>query len=157
MLRGAGHRQCGYERVDLTERETVPGAPFDLVYARLLLYRLPQRVTVLMRLWDAVAPGGHLLVQDYDIFSSGVLPALASMEECLRVAVGAFSAARCHVRVGVRLPQLFRADRDRDACRTGGIAGCGSQRPRLETPICPRRTARPAVLAVEMLTRPDVS
>jgi ubiquinone/menaquinone biosynthesis C-methylase UbiE len=37
MLRGAGHRQCGFERVDLTEREPVPGAPFDLVYARLLL------------------------------------------------------------------------------------------------------------------------
>jgi protein-L-isoaspartate O-methyltransferase len=37
MLRGAGHRRCGFERVDLTERETVAGAPFDLVYARLLL------------------------------------------------------------------------------------------------------------------------
>jgi ubiquinone/menaquinone biosynthesis C-methylase UbiE len=107
MLIDAGHRQCTFERIDLTAREPVPGAPFDLVYARLLLYHLPQRVTVLKRLWDTVAPGGHLLVQDYDIGCSGVLPPLASLEECLRVVVGAFSAARCDVHVGARLPQLF--------------------------------------------------
>ena len=107
MLHDAGHRQCAFERIDLTADEPVPGAPFDLVYARLLLYHLPQRVVVLKRLWDAVAPGGHLLVQDYDLLNSGVLPSLASMDECLRVVVGAFSAARCDVRVGARLPQLF--------------------------------------------------
>jgi ubiquinone/menaquinone biosynthesis C-methylase UbiE len=107
MLRDAGHRQCTFERIDLSAREPVPGAPFDLVYARLLLYHLPQRVTVLKRLWDTVAPGGHLLVQDYDIGCSGVLPALASLDECLRVVVGAFSAAHCDVHVGARLPQLF--------------------------------------------------
>jgi SAM-dependent methyltransferase len=107
MLHGAGHRQCSFARIDLGAGEPIPGAPFDLVYARLLLYHLPQRVTVLRRLWDAVAPGGHLLVQDYDILSSSVLPTLASMDECLRVVVGAFSAAGCDVRVGTRLPQLF--------------------------------------------------
>jgi SAM-dependent methyltransferase len=107
MLHAAGHRQCDFARVDLAAGEPVPGAPFELVYARLLLYHLPQRVAVLKRLWDAVVPGGHLLVQDYDLHSSGVLPALASMDECLRVVVGAFSAAGCDVRVGARLPQLF--------------------------------------------------
>jgi ubiquinone/menaquinone biosynthesis C-methylase UbiE len=107
MLHDAGHRQCTFARVDLAAGEPVPGAPFDLVYARLLLYHLPQRVTVLKRLWDAVAPGGHLLVQDYDMRSAGVLPTLASLDECLRVVVGAFTAAGCDVRVGARLPQLF--------------------------------------------------
>lgn len=107
MLHDAGHRQCDFARIDLTAGEPVPGAPFELVYARLLLYHLPQRVTVLKRLWDAVAPGGHLLVQDYDMRSAGVLPTLASLDECLRVVVGAFTAAGCDVRVGARLPQLF--------------------------------------------------
>jgi ubiquinone/menaquinone biosynthesis C-methylase UbiE len=107
MLHDAGHRQCTFAPVDLTAGEPIPGAPFDLVYARLLLYHLPQRVTVLKRLWDAVAPGGHLLVQDYDMPSCGVLPTLASIDECLRVMLGAFSAARCDIRVGTRLPQLF--------------------------------------------------
>jgi ubiquinone/menaquinone biosynthesis C-methylase UbiE len=107
MLHDAGHRQCTFAAVDLTAGEPIPGAPFDLVYARLLLYHLPQRVTVLKRLWDAVAPGGHLLVQDYDMPSCGVLPTLASLDEWLRVVLGAFSAAGCDIRVGARLPQLF--------------------------------------------------
>jgi ubiquinone/menaquinone biosynthesis C-methylase UbiE len=107
MLHDAGHRQCAFAPVDLSAGEPIPGAPFDLVYARLLLYHLPQRLAVLKRLWDAVAPGGHLLVQDYDMRSCGVLPTLASTDECLRVMVGAFSAAGCDMSVGARLPQLF--------------------------------------------------
>jgi SAM-dependent methyltransferase len=107
MLHGAGHRQCEFASVDLTADAPLPGAPFDLVYARLLLYHLPERVAVLGRLWDAVAPGGHLLVQDYDMRSLSVLPELASAEEARRVIIGAFTASGCDVHVGARLPQLF--------------------------------------------------
>ena len=52
----------------------IPGAPYDLVYARLVLFHLPERVAVLGRLWDAVAPGGHLVVQDYDLAAVGSVP-----------------------------------------------------------------------------------
>ena len=85
----------------------IPGAPFDLVYARLLLYHLPERVAVLRRLWDAVSPGGHLLVQDYDLRSVGTLPSLESVDELGRVVIDAFAAAGCDVHVGARLPELF--------------------------------------------------
>ena len=106
MLHDAGHRQCEFLRADVS-CEDIPGGPFDLVYARLLLYHLPERVAVLQRLWDAVAPGGHLLVQDYDLRAIGVLPALASADEMARVVVAAFTAAGCDVHVGSRLPELF--------------------------------------------------
>ena len=106
-LHAAGHRQCSFQAHDLTAGEPVPGAPFDLVYARLLLFHLPQRVEVLARLWDAVAPGGHLVVQDYDIRGISVLPALASVSELARVVTGAFHAVGADVHVGARLPQLF--------------------------------------------------
>jgi SAM-dependent methyltransferase len=106
-LHGAGHRQCAFADVDLTSDETIPGAPFDLVYARLLLYHLPQRIAVLRRLWDAVSPGGHLLVQDYDLRSAGAVPSVESADQFLRVAIAAFSAAGCDVHVGARLPELF--------------------------------------------------
>jgi ubiquinone/menaquinone biosynthesis C-methylase UbiE len=109
MLHDAGHRQCEFAQIDVTDGEAIPGAPFDLVYARLLLYHLPERVDVLRTLWDAVAPGGHLLVQDYDVRSMSVLPALESLEEFRRVLVDAFSAAGCDVQVGARLPELFAA------------------------------------------------
>ena len=107
MLRGAGHHNCLFHVQDLTAGRPIPGAPFDLVYARLLLFHLPRRAAVLGRLWDAVAPGGHLVVQDYDIRSAGVLPALDSIDELVRVMTGAFTAAGCDVHAGARLPQLF--------------------------------------------------
>jgi ubiquinone/menaquinone biosynthesis C-methylase UbiE len=107
MLHGAGHRQCTFQARDLTATGPVPGAPFDLVYARLLLFHLPQRVDVLARLWDAVAPGGHLLVQDYDLRNVSTLPELDWDKELFRVITGAFGAVGADVSAGPRLPQLF--------------------------------------------------
>jgi 2-polyprenyl-3-methyl-5-hydroxy-6-metoxy-1,4-benzoquinol methylase len=107
MLHGTGHDQCAFAAHDLTADEAVPGGPFDLVYSRLLLFHLPQRVAVLARLWDAVAPGGHLIVQDYDIRTISVLPDLASVSEACRVITGAFGAVGADVCVGTRLSLLF--------------------------------------------------
>jgi SAM-dependent methyltransferase len=107
MLRTGGHHHCDFASVDLTGDDAIPGAPFDLVYARLLLYHLPERVAVLRRLWDAVAPGGHLLIQDYDVRGSDVLPALDSIDEWRRVVRAAFEARGADVEVGAHLPQLF--------------------------------------------------
>ena len=107
MLHSAGHHQCSFAPADLAAGGKIPGEPFDLVYSRLLLFHVPERVAVLRRLWDAVAPGGHLLVQDYDLRGVGTEPALDSGDECLRVVEGAFAAAGCDVHVGARLPELF--------------------------------------------------
>ncbi|MGZ6693975.1 MAG: class I SAM-dependent methyltransferase, partial [Solirubrobacteraceae bacterium] len=74
MLHNAGHRQCRFAALDITAQKPIPAAPFDLVYARLLISHLPDRVAGLRRLWDAVAPGGHLLIHDYDMRSLAVLP-----------------------------------------------------------------------------------
>ena len=62
---------------------------------------------MLRRAWDWVAPGGHLLVQDYDLRPISVRPALDSIEEFKRVALGAFAAAGRDVHIGHRLPLLF--------------------------------------------------
>jgi SAM-dependent methyltransferase len=106
-LYGLGHRQCGFRRHDLTEDAPIPGAPFDLVYARFLLFHLPERVAVLERLWDAVAAGGHLVIQDYDVRTTSVTPALASVDEIRRVFSAAFDAVGADPQTGVRLPELF--------------------------------------------------
>jgi trans-aconitate methyltransferase len=106
-LHGAGHRHCRFHRHDVTVAAPIPGAPFDVVYARLLLFHLPERVAVLARLWEAVAPGGHLVVQEYDMRTVGVLPELTSVDEARRVMIAAFTEARCDVHAGARLPELF--------------------------------------------------
>lgn len=77
------------------------------MFARLLLFHLPQRVAVLGRLWEAVRPGGHLVVQDYDLGSADVLPPSAGATEAVRLIVTTFEALGCDVRTGLRLPLLF--------------------------------------------------
>jgi SAM-dependent methyltransferase len=106
-LHAEGLRQCRFVSADLTDDGPVPGGPYDLVFARLLLFHLPQRVAVLARLWEAVRPGGHLVVQDYDLDPADVVPAAASVTETVRLIVRTFEALGCDVRAGVRLPLLF--------------------------------------------------
>jgi ubiquinone/menaquinone biosynthesis C-methylase UbiE len=106
-LHAAGHTQCRFEPADLEADATaISGAPFDLVYARLLLSHVNDPAAVLGRLWEWVAPGGHLIVQDYDLQSSAVVPELDSTEEFYRVATEVFRRAGRDIRVGLRLPAL---------------------------------------------------
>jgi SAM-dependent methyltransferase len=108
-LTADGHRNCEFHPHDLLSEAPIPGAPYDVVYARLLLFHLPQRVAVLAKLWDAVAPGGHLVVQDYDLTSAGTMPNLDSVAGVGALILGAFTAAGCEVRSGVLLPRWFSA------------------------------------------------
>ncbi len=106
MLHGAGHLYCRFEAVDVENGAAVPGAPFDLVFARFLLLHVDDPVAVLGRLWDWVAPGGRLVLQDYDLLTGEVVPEIASVEEFRKVALGTFWHAGRDVRVGLHLPKL---------------------------------------------------
>lgn len=106
-LHADGHHQCTFLAHDLVEGGPVPEGPFDLVYARLLLLHLPRRVEVLARLWDAVAPGGHLVIQDYDMSPVGAIPRLPSADRVGELLLRSFEAAGCETRVGALLPRLF--------------------------------------------------
>ena len=107
MLQAAGHRQCVFVPGDLEAGTPIPGAPFDLVYARLLLFHVGDQAAVLGHLWEAVAPGGVLVVHDYDLRTADVVPALSTVEEWRRVVLGAFAGAGRDIHVGHRLPRLF--------------------------------------------------
>jgi SAM-dependent methyltransferase len=106
-LHDEGYPQVRFLGAELSADEPVPGGPYDLVYARLLLFHLPQRVAVLARLWDAVAPGGVLVVQDYDLGSIDLVPPLPSVDEVSRVISETFLALGCDIRAGFHLSQLF--------------------------------------------------
>ena len=107
MLHGAGHPQCAFAAADLEAGEPIPGAPFDLVYARLLLFHVADPVAVLRRLWDAVTPGGVLAVHDYDLLPIDVVPELDAVREWKRVVFGAFTGAGRDIAIGHRLPLVF--------------------------------------------------
>ncbi len=51
---------------DVTTLTSPPGGPFDLIHARLVLLHLPRREQILTRLADNLAPGGWLLLEEFD-------------------------------------------------------------------------------------------
>lgn len=58
---------AGYDvlRHDLVT-DPVPDAPWDLIHARLVLLHIPQRREILPRLAGALAPGGALVIEEWD-------------------------------------------------------------------------------------------
>jgi len=63
--RPEGRAQLEVRAVDLVT-QPVPEGPWDVIHERLVLQHLPQRLEVLTRLVDALAPGGLLLLEDFD-------------------------------------------------------------------------------------------
>jgi SAM-dependent methyltransferase len=52
-------------RHDLTT-EPIPDGPWDVIHARLVLLHLPEREEILVRLVQALAPGGALVLEDWE-------------------------------------------------------------------------------------------
>lgn len=63
--RPGGRSQLEVRALDLVA-QPVPAGPWDVIHERLVLQHLPERLDVLGRLVDALAPGGVLLIEDLD-------------------------------------------------------------------------------------------
>ncbi|MDQ1565176.1 MAG: hypothetical protein QOF96_56 [Actinomycetota bacterium] len=66
---------AGLDNVDVARHDVVvdplPEAAFDLVHARLVLVHVPERLTAVHRLVQALRPGGWLLIEDGDGIMTG--------------------------------------------------------------------------------------
>ena len=60
-----GRAQLDVAALDLTA-EPVPPGPWDVIHERLVLQHIPGRLDVLARLIESLAPGGVILVEDFD-------------------------------------------------------------------------------------------
>jgi ubiquinone/menaquinone biosynthesis C-methylase UbiE len=69
---------AGYQvqRHNLVE-EPLPAGPWDLIHARLVLLHLPTRRQILPRLVAALAPGGALVIEDFETTVRGIVLAAA--------------------------------------------------------------------------------
>ena len=63
--RREGRAQLEVRELDLVA-DPVPPGPWDVIHERLVLHHIPERLEVLTRLTDALAPGGVILVEDFD-------------------------------------------------------------------------------------------
>ena len=60
-----GRTQLDVQALDLVA-DPIPPGPWDVIHERLVLQHLPERLVVLARLVDELAPGGVILVEDLD-------------------------------------------------------------------------------------------
>ena len=117
-LHADGHAQCEFVEGDVLGDDVFPETRFDLVYARLLLFHLEDPVAAVRRLWEWTAPGGQLVLQDYDLSTLGSDTPLPSVEHFRDVVVRTMVAAGCDVIAGRRLPALLAEAGERVA---GGL------------------------------------
>ena len=107
LLTATAGRQFSFHPMNLETATEFPNAPYDLVYARLVLIHLMKPVDVLRRLWACVKPGGTLLIQDYDMSFMHMYPTTWTFGEFQRVLLGTFEAGGKDYRIGSRMPRLF--------------------------------------------------
>jgi SAM-dependent methyltransferase len=106
-LREAGPDIYTTEDFDVTGAAMPKGAPYDLVYTRLLICHMRDPVKVLERLWSFVAPGGVLLVQDFDMGVLHVAPPIPVVEEAFALLQEVFRRDGKDDRAGAAMPHYF--------------------------------------------------
>jgi SAM-dependent methyltransferase len=133
--------------------DPLPGG-FDLVFARLLLMHLPERDAVLDKLVAAAAPGGVVLVEDFD-FHAVSATAAGAFGQALPAILDAQRSRGAVTDLGRDLPALLdgrglldvRAEADLPLVRGGSpMAWFMSLSVAQLTPVAVSRGADPAVL-----------
>lgn len=94
-------------------RDPLPESTFDLIYARLVLIHLPQRLAVLGKLARALRPGGWLQLDEFDISYGPALlmpstRARERYERFLAAKIRVMDAAGADGAWGQRVPQAMR-------------------------------------------------
>jgi ubiquinone/menaquinone biosynthesis C-methylase UbiE len=107
VLRATVPGRFAFVEADVETAEEVPGGPFDLVFARFLLFHVHDPAAVVRKLYGWTRPGGVLLIQDFDARTMDVVPPLATWPEYERVVYGMFARAGADPGVGRKLPLHF--------------------------------------------------
>jgi SAM-dependent methyltransferase len=87
-------------------RDQAPAETFDLIAVRLLLIHLPEREAVLERLVSLLAPGGRVLVEEYDLSFATLSPDM-DWAASARAAIPMLKAAGPDYDWARRLPLLL--------------------------------------------------
>jgi 2-polyprenyl-3-methyl-5-hydroxy-6-metoxy-1,4-benzoquinol methylase len=108
-LRAEGGAKFAQIDANVLELETVPGAPFDLVFCRLFLMHMQEPVAVLEKMQSWTKPGGVVAAQEFDFGAIAVEPTCPAMGEFNRLFEGVFRGHGRNLRAGRQLPMQFDA------------------------------------------------
>jgi len=97
-----------FHAADLLKGETVPGAPFDIVFCRFLLIHMDDPVEMVRRLAALTKPGGTLVAMDYVMAATMVAPPDPVLVRGIEIMNRTLAAAGRPLDAGVRLGGWFR-------------------------------------------------
>jgi SAM-dependent methyltransferase len=110
----AARRFAGRADVTVTQGDLMTFAPaeqFDLIVARWVFCFLPDPTSAIARLASWLAPGGRLVIQDYNHDGIRLFPDRPAVVRCIEGFRAAWKAAGLDLWIGPRLPGLLRAAR----------------------------------------------
>jgi ubiquinone/menaquinone biosynthesis C-methylase UbiE len=106
-LNSAGPRIFSFEKFDVAGDAKPKGAPFDLVFARLLILHMANPVKAIQNMWSWVKPGGVLLIQDYDMEVATTFTDGGKAADLAVIIRKIFSAMGKDYRAGASMPRKF--------------------------------------------------
>jgi SAM-dependent methyltransferase len=107
MLQATTKSRFTFIEQDFEVTDEIPGQPFDLTYARLVIFFSRDPIASLRRMYSWTKPGGHIVVQDYDTRIIDIFPRLEAYEELGRVISGVLEQGGRDLRIGHKLPAYF--------------------------------------------------
>ncbi len=108
-LRGQGGATFDLINADLSKLDVLEGAPFDIVFCRLLLMHMREPVAILEKMHGWTKQGGMVVAQEFDFGAIAVEPPCPAMGEFNRVFEGVFRRHGRNMRAGRQLPAQFEA------------------------------------------------
>lgn len=106
-LRAGGEGRFNFVRCDLETAEEIDGAPFDIVFARLVLIHSRDPVRLLRKMHGWTKPGGLVVVQDYDMRTIDLHPRLEEWSELQNTFWTTFDRLGIDWRIGSKMPAHF--------------------------------------------------
>lgn len=107
VLRAAGGSQFEFQQGDVEKLESISDAGFDLIYARLVLLHLRDRMAALKKLWSWLRPGGWLVIQEYSFAGAATHPACELFAEWQRTFFEVCQRTGKSPHLGLEVPLMF--------------------------------------------------
>lgn len=99
-------QNISFHQTDLTSGNPIPNSPYDMVFARLVLFHQRDKPAFVQNLWNLTKPGGALVIMDYDI--PVTTDGWGQMANPIRdFIVGTFKQAGLDPAIGRKLPEYF--------------------------------------------------
>jgi ubiquinone/menaquinone biosynthesis C-methylase UbiE len=107
VLEATASGRYAFHELDVESSDRVPGSPFDVAFARILLFHLKEPVAFLRKMMKWTKPGGTIVIQEYDFQSWEAYPKLAEMAEAVQTFRTVAERGGRDTRLGFRLPMYF--------------------------------------------------